>query len=186
MCHSEVKAQVTNQSWHGKCLFNRVEFMKCNLCPDTGFSGQQEDSQDVEMTLWYSLVTRWRGGRQEASVAMVVWQEHRCILALEPNATLIFSLANLQLSLHSLFVSQSSLLLSVTLQLLPASHANLQSAAFCQQRGMCKKALLAEKDRPCDRSPCSQWPPLNSQAGKQGGTIGKLSMNTAVIPLMDL
>lgn len=73
------------------------------------------------------------GGRHKASVAMAVWQEQRCILALEPNATLIFSLANPQLSLHSLFVSQSSLLLSVTLQFLPASHASLKSAALCKE-----------------------------------------------------
>lgn len=65
-------------------------------------------------------------------------------MALEPNATLIFSLANLQLSLHSLFVSQSSLLLSVTLQFLPTSHANLQSAAFCEEK-KCVKTLLAGK-----------------------------------------
>ncbi len=74
------------------------------------------------------------GGRNKAPVAMAVWREQRCILALEPNATLIFSLATLQLSLHSLFVSQSSLLLSVTLQFPPTPHANLKSAAFCKEK----------------------------------------------------
>lgn len=139
-------------------------------------------TQRITRCLNYSLVTQWRGGSHKASVAMAVWQEPRCILALEPNATLIFSLANLQLSLHSLFVSQSSLLLSVTLQLLPASHANLQSAAFCKE----KKSVKTLKNRSWDGSLCSQWPPLNSQADKYSKTKDKLSVNTAVTPLMDL
>lgn len=87
------------------------------------------------------------GGKHKASVAMTVWQKRRCILALQPNATLIFSLANLQLSLHSLFVSLSSLLLSVTLQLSPASHANPKSAAV-REEDKCAKTLWAGQQYP--------------------------------------
>lgn len=88
------------------------------------------------------------GGRHKASVAMAVWQEQRRILALQPNATLIFSLANLQLSLDSLFVSQSSPLLSVTLQLLPTPHANLKSAAALCKEGKCVKTPFARETVP--------------------------------------
>lgn len=85
------------------------------------------------------------GGKHKASVAMTVWQKQRCILVLEPNATLIFSLANLQLSLHSLFASQSSLLLSVTLQFFPTSHANPKSAAFSKEKKCVKTQLAGQR-----------------------------------------
>lgn len=87
------------------------------------------------MALWYSLDSQRGGlqGKHKALVAMVVWQEQRCILVLEPNATLIFSLASLQLSHHSLFVSPSSPLLSATIHFLPACRANLKSTALCKE-----------------------------------------------------
>lgn len=96
------------------------------------------------------------GGRHKAPVAMVVQQEQGCILAPEPNATLIFSLANL----HSLFTAclfLSQALLSVSVWLLPISHASLWPAAFWEAKDTVKR-----KNRPWDGSLSSQWPTLNS------------------------
>lgn len=114
-----------------KCLFHaaglrKTRFMLCSLV-----------NVGVKIFKWlFGTVWTLSGGglqgRHKASVAMAVWQKQRCILVLEPNATLIFSLANLQLSLHSLFVSPSNPLLSVSIHFLPASHANLKSTTLCK------------------------------------------------------
>lgn len=107
---------------------------------------------------------------------MTVWQEQRCILALQPNATLIFSLANLQFSLHSLFVSQSSLLLSVTVQFLPATHANLKSATFCKEQ-KCVKTLLARQQylREVALLPVTMTKLRNKRQIKQGDSYGHVT-----------
>lgn len=77
---------------------------------------------------------------------MAVWHEHQCILVLEPNATLIFSLASLQLSPQCLCHSQADCCLSLSGSF-QHLHANLKSAAFCEEKN-CVKTLLAGKTDP--------------------------------------
>lgn len=99
----------------------------------------------------------WR--KHKAFVAMVLWHEQWCILEFEPNATLIFSLANPQLSLHSLFVSQSSLLPSLTTHFL--LNGQCQSRVFClsqeNARRHCELDNLKEIPRLCFEHNKTLW-----------------------------
>lgn len=96
------------------------------------------------------------GGRHNAPVATAAGREQGCILAPQPNATLIFLLAILHsLFTACLFLSQAQL--SVSVRLPPISHASPWPAAFWEAKDTVKR-----KNRSWDGSHSSQWPTLNS------------------------
>lgn len=138
---------------------------KCHLSCMSQMSWMLGSTWRITRCLNDSLVqsghpVRGLGGRHKASVAMAVWHEQRRILALEPNASLIFSLASLQLSIHNV---------CFTVKPTAVCHSPVPSNIPCQSEVCCIlwgkelcKDTVSRENGSWDGSLRSQWPRLGS------------------------